>query len=262
MKKIINKLIKIFYPLNLFFINKSLLGLIGIKLIKISKNKFQIIDNKYDEIYISRLNRCNIYINGIENRLNKLYKSYTLNNVPINRNDIVIDCGSNIGEFSIYISKKFGCKVFSFEPELIEFDVLNENTKNLNITTINKALSNKNGNFSLYSKNVSGDSSLIDNGSNHIKKINTIKLDDYIENETKIKLFKLEAEGFEPEILEGSIKTLKSVEYVACDCGPERGITNEFTFNTVYKFLINQNFSLINSDLNRYIFLFKKNNAL
>ena len=145
---------------------------------------------------------------------------------------------------------------------MIEFDVLNENTKNLNITTINKALSNKNGNFSLYSKNVSGDSSLIDNGSNHIKKINTIKLDDYIENETKIKLFKLEAEGFEPEILEGSIKTLKSVEYVACDCGPERGITNEFTFNTVYKFLINQNFSLINSDLNRYIFLFKKNNAL
>ena len=46
-----------------------------------------------------------------------------------------------------------------------------------------------------------------------IKKIKVIKLDDYIQKEKiqKIKLLKIEAEGFEPEILEGCEKNINKL---------------------------------------------------
>jgi len=57
-------------------------------------------------------------------------------------------------------------------------------------------------------------------------------------------IFKLEAEGAEPEILEGAAETLKTIDWVAVDCGPERGAANDNTFVAVHDALLAAGFAL------------------
>ena len=49
-----------------------------------------------------------------------------------------------------------------------------------------------------------------------------------------IKFFKLEAEGFEPEILNGSKDVLNRIEYIGVDGSPERGPKAETTIDYKY----------------------------
>ena len=39
----------------------------------------------------------------------------------------------------------------------------------------------------------------------------------------KIKLLKIDAEGSEPEVLNGTLGIIKNIEYISVDCGAERG---------------------------------------
>jgi FkbM family methyltransferase len=45
-----------------------------------------------------------------------LNDAYGLENLKLTKDDTVIDIGGNIGMFSIYVKKKFGCKIIAFEP--------------------------------------------------------------------------------------------------------------------------------------------------
>ena len=56
---------------------------------------------------------------------------------------------------------------------------------------------------------------------------------------------KLEAEGFEPEILLGAKDSIKYINYVAIDGGYERGIKQEETFTKLTNRLIESGFSII-----------------
>ena len=58
-------------------------------------------------------------------------------------------------------------------------------------------------------------------------------------------MLKLEAEGAEPEVLEGAISVLNSIDYVSADVGPERGIHEQETRDTVVNFLEAHGFELI-----------------
>ena len=61
----------------------------------------------------------------------------------------------------------------------------------------------------------------------------------------KIKLLKLEAEGYEPEILQGCQNNLENIEYISADLGPERGLSNQCTIVEVTNFLICKDFKTI-----------------
>ena len=108
--------------------------------------------------------------------------------------------------------------------------------KNFNI-----ALADNSGFSDFYVKSNSTDSSLIEPAGGYTNKINvkTITLDQFCadNNVEKIKLFKLEAEGSEPEILNGSRKAIKKIEYVALDGGAERGKNKETTIEYCTNFL-------------------------
>ena len=73
-----------------------------------------------------------------------------------------------------------------------------------------------------------------------------IKLDNLIKNLgiKKIKLLKLEAEGFEPEILQGALSVIPICEYIAVDGGYERGQNQEQTFTTLTNILLENNFEI------------------
>ena len=63
------------------------------------------------------------YALGIEYRLNELEKSYLLDKIIFNDGDIFIDCGSNIGEVSLYLFRRNPkLKGFLFEIEKPEIE--------------------------------------------------------------------------------------------------------------------------------------------
>ena len=72
-----------------------------------------------------------------------------------------------------------------------------------------------------------------------------------------IKLLKVEAEGFEPEVIEGAEETLIRTEYICVDFGSERGIEQENTVIEVNNILLKNNFDLIQFSDYRYIGLYK-----
>ena len=68
----------------------------------------------------------------------KLYPSH------VNKNDICIDLGANIGNASLVMWIKGASKIYALEPNLEAFNVLKENIKGIeNINALNIAISSE-----------------------------------------------------------------------------------------------------------------------
>tara|TARA_Y100000385_G_C13101110_1_gene644576 strand:- start:902 stop:1726 length:825 start_codon:yes stop_codon:yes gene_type:complete len=227
--------------------------------LKIGKN----VIFEYDKpFFLSRKSRFYMYSNGLNNRLEHLFNEYLLKHIRFNHNDLIIDCGANIGELGFYLNHKFEIKnILSIEPDKNEYETLKLNSKYSNYSPLNYALYNKNGHIDFYLNNDSADSSIFAQDNLMSISVKTITLNDLFkkQNIKKCKLLKLEAEGAEPEILEGGLEVLKYIEYISVDCGPERGINNEITIASVSKIIYKSNFSLIDAGGIRKILLFKNN---
>lgn len=52
---------------------------------------------------------------------------YGLEQIELSPNDTVLDIGGNVGMFSIYVKKKFGCKVIAFEPVPMNYEQFKKN---------------------------------------------------------------------------------------------------------------------------------------
>ena len=248
------------------YINK-ILRFLSIKVVKISlyleikfliKFIFFISNTSFDfaekkltsgnkSLYIARLSRLYYYTLGINSRINLLLDEYLIfsNNLKIKKHDYLIDVGANIGEFTIGFNTVFNNENFiAIEPDPTEYSVLKKNLSNFkNCFTYNIALSNKTGNVNFYLANESGDSSL-DNITKKSINVECKTLDSVTKKIENIGLIKLEAEGHEPEILKGSINTLKKTKYITVDVGPERN--NCSTYESVNEILVRNNFKLLN----------------
>ena len=55
---------------------------------------------------------------------------------------------------------------------------------------------------------------------------------------------KLEAEGFEPEIIRGGLSVLSQIEYIAADLGWERGLEQDCTIPEVVNLLLENRFRI------------------
>ena len=211
-----------------------------------------LLKNSNEQIHIAYPNRVGFYFFGISKRIKGLVESFgATNEILLNENDVVIDVGSNIGEFSIGIAKTVK-QVYAFDPDPSIIDSFNSNTKSFsNIKHFPFALSEKSGSINFYLKGDTADSSMIENGSDNIvtvpsKRFDTVK---EIINLDTIKLFKCDAEGAEPEVLRGFGDIFKKTEYISIDCGFERGISQESTRTDVLKILENNNFKIVNDGL-------------
>jgi FkbM family methyltransferase len=201
-----------------------------------------------------------LYRNGIKKRGKFIFSSYCLQNITFNKNDVIIDCGANYGDLFLEL-KKFikPSNYIAIEPNPSDFEILKLNASNS--TLINKALGNFNAVLPFYVSTERADSSLVKpKYFDKIIETRVTRLDTLIKdlNLNKIKLLKLEAEGYEPEILIGAGKMLKRLEYIAVDGGYERGKHNEQTFTTITNYLLNNNFKIIDICFPSYRALFKK----
>lgn len=233
--------------------------ILGYELVSIvdSNACYELCGRNKEKLFISRLVRLPKYRNGINTRLLNLQQQYLTSLLQIPQDESVIDIGANIGEFGLFWKSK-NYSVHAFEPDLIEFNAL---CKNLVGETIhNCGLWNSTTTLTFYSANDSGDSSLIRPASFKTKvQLDVKKLDD-IEISGPIGLIKLEAEGAEPEILEGAINTLKKTRYVTVDVGEERGESGESTLVDVCNFMFANGFGLMDFNPKRLVVLFKNLN--
>jgi len=137
------------------------------------------------------------------------YKNMDID-VTVKENDVVIDAGAWIGDFSAYASKK-GAKVIAFEPSTENLEYLRKTQElNPNIQIVEKRLSDYSGVFSMTENNSSSNmiSSIELDSAN---KIEVTTIDEFVvENSiNRIDFIKSDIEGFERKMLAGAKETLK-----------------------------------------------------
>ena len=155
----------------------------------------------------------------------------------------------HIGYYSLLCSNVCG-KIHSFEPLKFNYDTLKQNIQHNNINNVivnTKAISDEqcSMNFTYGTSKICNDGKI---------KVDSINLSDYIKsaNIQKIKLIKIDVEGYEMKVLKTLEKTLnkKIVQYIMCEvventfldvCNllKKYGYVNMFDLNT--GFIFNKN---------------------
>ncbi|MEM9834823.1 MAG: FkbM family methyltransferase [Bacteroidota bacterium] len=154
-----------------------------------------------------------------------------LQNIPLKEHDVIIDVGANIGWFSLIFSRygPANTKIFSFEPDPLNYRLLTKNVKQNNANQIicrTEALSNKEGKETLYlypSKNRGRHSLLPINHGEQIE-VPTTTLDIFLQSQkidySQVKFVKIDVEGYEYFVLQGSQQLLQYVPFVHTEYSP------------------------------------------
>ena len=186
--------------------------------------------------------------------LNRLFETYCLDNISFDKNDKVIDCGANVGELYLKFKlNKLDINYIAFEPDIDAFNCLKKNAPKVDLH--NKALGSQKSTMKLYQDTAGANTSLVDFGSSNYSEIEVVDLDSL--DLKNVKLFKIDAEGYEHSVLQGAKKTLKTTKYVSVDYGNEKGFEEESTMVEVLNFLYENNFELISDSQYRKVGLFK-----
>lgn len=224
-------------PDNLYFKVLPPLFLFGNSARHGSKTRFSIAENGLyrasdpdgKEIFFCERTRFRLYHypKGTRGRIQEIVEKYQNEDVGVRvqPSDLVLDIGANIGEFSCGISS-IARRIFAIEPDPTVFPCLVQNIGSKeNVSAHQIALSNENGKADFYLSTKDADSSLVQpRAFSKVVNIRVQTLDAFIKQAglERVDFLKIEAEGWEPEILAGAIQTLKRVRAVAVDAGPER----------------------------------------
>ena len=133
-------------------------------------------------------------------------KSYRLHELDLDESSTVVDIGACNGIVSIYLAKRYGCKIYAYEPMRGMYDLLLGNAALNNVSdkivAINKAVSKDGrdlvmkGNFEVFPGTVS----VFGEGPD-IRNVKSISIADFITDLDIIDLLKINCEGMEYEIL-------------------------------------------------------------
>lgn len=189
--------------------------------------------------------------NGLKRRGEMLRQQYLLDLLGFHPKTVV-DVGANSGDFLLALSSDLK-NYLGIEPIDEEHSALNQNCEIRGLSKpLNLAASDKTGYIEMYVSTEHGDSSPITpaRGYSEIREVRATRLDDLLSNQSfksseTIDLLKIEAEGYEPEILQGSANLLKICRWVVVDGGPERGLESETTIERCVNILSKNNFKLV-----------------
>lgn len=140
-------------------------------------------------------------------RLEKKYEQYMLS--KIQKDDVIVDVGANMGYYSIQFARLTNGKVYSFEPLSTQFSLLKRNVelnKLTNDVLINNAVSDTNEVKKIYlTEDEEQGTSSIEVKTSSFEEVQCTTLDDYFEknNVTKLDVLKMDIEGHEKKALIG-----------------------------------------------------------
>lgn len=124
--------------------------------------------------------------------------------------DVVIDVGANIGYFTLQFARLVGKDghVIAFEPEIGSFGLLEKNirtNKYKNVEVHQLAVSDKNGELNLYVDNLGNLDHQIFNSTKYrsVQTVRCIALDEFLENQKRIDLIKMDIQGAEGKAING-----------------------------------------------------------
>ena len=171
--------------------------------------------------------------------------------------DTIIDVGANSGQFTKASNHFFPtATIYSFEPLR---DLYEKNKKSFHkvkeIQVYNLAFGNEEGHINFYQNGYGHISSALEISKENVfyPKDSIIKIEVPI---TKIDLFfrdkkltnktilKIDVQGFELEVLKGSIETLKNINFIIIEANLQKLYNNQPTFSMVHDFLIQNDFDL------------------
>ena len=177
------------------------------------------------EIFFCRWRRGNQFKRGVMMHVDRLAREYHLDQIDIVPGGVFIDCGANIGELGIW-ARGQELDYIAFEPEGLEAYCYDLN------------------NFV---------------GGATRTRIQAVALDGAVNlsDTSGTVILKIEAEGAEPEVLEGAASTLTSVNWVAIDCGHERGVSKAHTFVETNVFMQDLGFHLYRAQFHRITALYR-----
>lgn len=220
-----------------------------------------VVDDGRFSLSIARTDRVALYRLGIAERLQRLDGEYLLAGVPIRSEHTVVHIGANIGEVSYLLADRSGCQLICIEPEAEEFRCLQQrNVGPFRAACHNTLLWSAEETLKFYSKNDTGDSTVFEiPGYTSVREARATTLDRVLDESgvERVRLVKLEAEGAEPEILDGAQRWLERIDYIAADLGPERGMTQESTAPAVIQRLLQAGFTFQRANAPRLVCLFK-----
>lgn len=203
--------------------------------------------------FFSSLRQALFYANGLEHRGREMGESYAIGRVDFRDGDLVIDCGANYGDLLLYFNHLPSRPTVSYvgvEPGRDEFECLERNLgARSNVRLLNVALGAVDGEQTFYYDPEPANSSLerpaefIDSYTVTVQTLDSLLTSDEYRDQ-RVRLLKLEAEGFEPEIVAGARETLSRIDYVAADLGFERGVDSESTAPAVVNTLLESGFQL------------------
>ncbi len=212
-----------------------------------------------ERIVVCRRGRHRRYKRGVTQCVDRVAREYGVASIENPVGGVLIDCGANVGELGFW-ARRNGLDYHAFEPEPFEADCIDINAFDGDPKTRRVALWNKKETLTFFSAPDSADSSVFEIskavGSTEIE---AIPLDEAgIElSSTGPNILKLEAEGAEPELLDGASGILPKLHYVAVDCGYGRGVEKRHTFIDVCDRLLPLGFRPKQADLRRITILFK-----
>ena len=143
---------------------------------------------------------------------------------------------------------------FGFEPHKRDFEVLSRNTINLVDQPLALSIDSQDRDF--YLNPNTADSSFESRSNTEKVVVKCTTLDNYFASYESIKLLKLEAEGFELDVLKGAQEILSNINFITADLGYELDNNTKSSYYDVNKYLEENNFQLL-SENPRLVYLYK-----
>lgn len=222
-------------------------------------NLYFVQDKMGNFLYLPFQNRIYLYGSGIAKRIETLADEYLLKAEMVAEGKVFVDVGANVGELALW-GEPLGARYLGFEPDPETFAALEKNVKNGRVFPI--ALGEVPEKRTLFLKSQTADTSLVRpsawNQGDESLEVQVEQLDTVLGQALptgNIDVLKVEAEGFEPEILVGAQQTLKRTLFLAVDAGPERD--GRTTLPAVLDILVPSGFRLIEKHPARQTYLFK-----
>lgn len=175
-------------------------------------------------VYVPSPLRWKLYRRGWAARLDQLEREYGVGRHAIlGSGAVVLDVGANVGEFA-HVGARYGARVYCLEPDPSAHRCLLRNIDGVTGASAHDILAWKREEeleFTLVPDRA--DSSVFAEGAVRVRRKAT-PLASFLASEgvAHVDLLKCDAEGAEPEVLEGLGATLPRVRVVALDTGAER----------------------------------------
>ena len=176
-------------------------------------------------VYAPSALRWKLYKKGWAARLDQLEREYGVGrHISLNEGSTVLDIGANAGEFA-HVAARYGARIHCLEPDPKVFACLKANTSSLSRVSIHDTLIWKeNADIAFFSAPNTADSSVFDEGQGEKITKPAVTVERFCADNmiAQIDLLKCDAEGAEPEILEGIGAMFPHIRVIALDTGAER----------------------------------------